>query len=180
MVPLTSLPKTDWVFINSSFALDSISIQLEKLKEKKWAAFGKATASYLQKVGIEPTFIGEGSPKQVAQQFFNKLGKDSVFIPSSNLSLGTVQELIPASQKEVVTTYKTVHLKEKISNQDCLVFTSPSNVEAYFLMNTHQHQKVVSIGPSTTKTLNEKGVRDVVETYESTELALADMVLSLF
>ena len=114
VVPLTSLPKTDWVFINSSFALDSIVNYVEKLKEKKWAAFGKATASYLQKVGIEPTFIGEGSPKQVAQQFFNKLGKDTVFIPSSNLSLGSVQELIPANQKEVVTTYKTVYIKNKL------------------------------------------------------------------
>ena len=180
VVPLTSLPKTDWVFINSSFALDSIAIHIEKLKEKKWAAFGKATASYLQKVGVEPTFIGEGSPKQVAQQFFNKLGKDTVFIPSSNLSLGTVQELIPSSQKEVVTTYKTVYKKEKIPDQDCLVFTSPSNVEAYFFMNKYVNQKVVSIGPSTTKALKEKEVLNVVESYASTELALADMVLSLF
>ena len=131
-------------------------------------------------MGIEPTFIGEGSPKEVAQQFFYKLGKDTVFIPSSNLSLGTVQELIPISQKEVVTTYKTVYKREKISNQDCLVFTSPSNVEAYFLMNRYQNQKVVSIGPSTTKALKEKGVQNVVESYASTELALSDMVLSLF
>ena len=180
VVPLTSLPKTDWVFINSSFALDSIAIHIEKLKEKKWAAFGKATASYLQKVGVEPTFIGEGSPKQVAQQFFNKLGKDTVFIPSSNLSLGTVQELIPSNQKDVVTTYNTVYKKEKIPDQDCLVFTSPSNVEAYFFMNKYVNQKVVSIGPSTTKALKEKEVLNVVESYASTELALADMVLSLF
>ena len=180
VVPLTSLPKTDWVFINSSFALDSIAIHIEKLKEKKWAAFGKATASYLQKVGVEPTFIGEGFPKQVAQQFFNKLGKDTVFIPSSNLSLGTVQELIPSSQKDVVTTYNTVYKKEKIPDQDCLVFTSPSNVEAYFFMNKYVNQKVVSIGPSTTKALKEKEVLNVVESYASTELALADMVLSLF
>ena len=70
--------------------------------------------------------------------------------------------------------------KEKIPDQDCLIFTSPSNVEAYFFMNKYVNQKVVSIGPSTTKALKERGVQDVVETYESTELALADMVLSLF
>ncbi|GIR59730.1 MAG: hypothetical protein CM15mP65_23110 [Crocinitomicaceae bacterium] len=40
--------------------------------------------------------------------------------------------------------------------------------------------KSSKIGPSTTKALKERGVQDVVETYESTELALADMVLSLF
>ena len=180
VVPLTSLPNTDWVFINSSFALDSIVNYVDELREKKWAAFGKATASNLQKAGIHPIFTGEGSPLEVAQQFFNKLGKETVFIPSSNLSLGSVQELIPANQKEVVTTYKTIYIKNKLPDQDCLVFTSPSNVEAYFLMNTFQNQKVVSIGPSTTKALKEKGVQDVVETYESTELALADMVLSLF
>ena len=179
-LPLLYTPESDWVFINSSYALDSIINYVDKLRVKKWAAFGKATASYLQKVGINPTFIGEGSPLEVAQQFFKKLGKDTVFIPSSNLSLGSVQELIPSNQKEVVTTYKTIYIKNKIPDQDCLVFTSPSNVEAYFLMNTYQNQKVVSIGPSTTKALKEKGVQDVVETYESTELALADMVLSLF
>ena len=131
-------------------------------------------------MGIEPTFIGEGSPKEVAQQFFNKLGKETVFIPSSNLSLGTVQELIPASQKEVVTTYKTVYNKEKISDQDCLVFTSPSNVEAYFVMNRYQNQKVVSIGPSTTKALKKKEFKMLLKPMKSSELALADMVLSLF
>ena len=70
--------------------------------------------------------------------------------------------------------------KRQIPDQDCLVFTSPSNVEAYFFMNKYVNQKVVSICPSTTKALKERGVQDVVETYESTELALADMVLSLF
>ena len=180
VLPLSSLPETDWIFINSSFALDSITKYIDELKEKKWAAFGKATSNYLQKTGIDPTFTGEGSPKEVAQQFFNKLGEETVFIPSSNLSLGTVQELIPASQKEVITTYNTIYKKEIISDQDCLVFTSPSNVEAYFLMNKHVNQKVLSIGPSTTKALKEKGVQNVVETYESTELALADMLLSLF
>ena len=44
VVPLTSLPKTDWVFINSSFALDSISIQLEKLREKKMGCFWKSNS----------------------------------------------------------------------------------------------------------------------------------------
>ena len=52
-------------------------------------------------------------------------------------------------------------------------------VYSQFFMNKYVNQKVVSIGPSTTKAIKETGVQDVVQTYESTELALADMVLSL-
>ena len=127
-------------------------------------------------MGIEPTFIGEGSPKEVAQQFFNKLGKDSVFIPSSNLSLGTVQELIPASQKEVVNHHKnSLHGRRNFRSR-LFGISLARAMWKLLLMNTYQNQKVVSIGPSTmTKALNEKGVQDVVETYESIELALVDM-----
>ena len=76
-------------------------------------------------------------------------------------------------------TYNTVLLPHDLEGHSYLVFTSPSNVEAYFSANNYCGEKVVSIGPSTTKALNRSGVNKVHQAYESSELALADTVLSL-
>ena len=46
-------------------------------------------------------------------------------------------------------------------------------------MNQLNSNKVISIGPSTTKKLKDFGVKDVKEAFESTELALVDVVSSL-
>ena len=71
-------------------------------------------------------------------------------------------------------------LKEKkIELHDYYVFTSPSNVEAFFKSNSLKSLKAVSIGPSTTSSLRKKGVNNIVEAFESSELALADVVISL-
>ncbi len=66
-----------------------------------------------------------------------------------------------------------------MKNHDFLVFTSPSNVEAFLLSNKFNKQKIISIGPSTTKALKNAGVENVVESFQSSELALADAVFSL-
>ena len=66
-----------------------------------------------------------------------------------------------------------------MENHDFLVFTSPSNVEAFLLSNKVKNQKIISIGPSTTKALNNAGIINILESFQSTELALADAVFSL-
>ncbi len=53
------------------------------------------------------------------------------------------------------------------------------NIKVYIYINQLKDNKVISIGPSTTKKLKDFGVRDIEEAFESTELALVDMVFSL-
>jgi uroporphyrinogen-III synthase len=180
IIKIDSIPPCDWVFINSAFALNSIMHLKSGLKSKKIAAFGQSTAKYLQKNGFKVDFIGEGSPSNVAQVFSSIVNsKEIVFIPSSNKSLGTVQSVIDNRNKIIVETYQTLPIDKKVENHDYLVFTSPSNVEAFLLSNKFHNQKIISIGPSTTKSLKDAGVINVVESFQSTELALADAVFSL-
>jgi hydroxymethylbilane synthase len=176
----TSLPNCDWIFINSAYAFDSILNLRAEFDSKKIAAFGKATAKYLQKNGINVEFVGKGSPENVANSFANLiLTDDVVFFPSSDVSLGSVQEKIPEANKVVKVTYKTTFNNALIDNQDYLVFTSPSNVAAFLVCNAFQNEKIISIGSSTTTALKNAGVDSVYQSYESSELSLADSVLSL-
>ena len=180
ILKIDSLPSCDWIFINSAFAVNSIMYLKNSLKSKKIAAFGQSTAKYLQKSGLKVEFIGEGVPSDVAQSFSSILkSEEKVFFPSSNRSLGTVQSVLENRNKIVLETYQTLIIDKKVENHDFLVFTSPSNVEAFLLSNKVKNQKIISIGPSTTKALNNAGIINILESFQSTELALADAVFSL-
>ena len=180
IIKIDSIPPCDWIFINSAFALNSIIHQKSDLKSKRIAAFGESTAKYIQKNGLKVDFIGKGSPINVAQGFSSMLkSKEIVFFPSSNKSLGTVQSIIDNRNKIIIETYKTLLVNKQVENHDYLVFTSPSNVEAFLLSNKVNNQRVISIGPSTTKALKNAGIINVLESFQSSELALADAVFSL-
>ena len=177
---INSLPDCDWIFLNSAFALDSILHLKTDFNMKKIAAFGPATAKHIQKNGLNVDFIGLGTPQQVAEKFDSIISsKEIVFIPSSNKSLGTVQGILKESNKKLLDTYTTILIDKKLKHYDLLVFTSPSNVEAFLNSNKISDQKVISIGPSTTSALKNAGIINVFESFESSELALADTVLSL-
>lgn len=180
IIKIDSIPKSDWVFINSAFALNSIMHLKSSLKSKKIAAFGQATAKFIQKNGLKVDFIGQGSPNNVALSYSSIVNSDEiVFFPSSNKSLGTVQSVLDNRNKIIIETYQTLSIDKKVENHDYLVFTSPSNVEAYLLSNKVNNQKIISIGPSTTKALKNAGINNVLESFQSSELALADAVFSL-
>ena len=180
IIKIDLLPSCDWIFINSAFALNSIIHLKSSLKSKKIAAFGKSTAKYIQKNSLKVDFVGEGSPNNVAQDFSLMVNSNQiVFFPSSNKSLGTVQSVMDNRNKIIVETYQTLLLVKKVENHDYLVFTSPSNVEAFLLSNKVNNQKIISIGPSTTKALKNAGINNVLESFQSSELALADAVFSL-
>ena len=91
----------------------------------------------------------------------------------------TVQSVMDNRNKIIVETFQTLLLVKKVENHDYLVFTSPSNVEAFLLSNKFNNQKIISIGPSTTKALKNAGINNVIESFQSSELALADAVFSL-
>ena len=180
VIKINQLPKCDWIFFNSIFSFDSIKSLKNKFLSKKIAAFGKSTANYLTKNGLNVDFVGKGSPLETANGFKKILNNtEIVFFPSSNRTIGTVQSLLDEKNKIVLSTYNTSLIEASIKSHDFYVFTSPSNVEAFFKINQLKDNKVISIGPSTTKKLKDFGMKDVKEAFESTELALVDMVFSL-
>ena len=82
-------------FFNSIFSFDSIKSLKNKFLSKKIAAFGKSTANYLTKNGLNVDFVGKGSPLETANGFKKILNNtEIVFFPSSNRTIGTVQSLL--------------------------------------------------------------------------------------
>lgn len=65
------------------------------------------------------------------------------------------------------------------SAADVLIFTSPSNVEAYFADNLMEvGQQVIAIGKSTGKKLEENNVKYILP-YSPDEVGLAEAVFGL-
>ena len=177
---LEKLPDSEWVFFNSIFSFESVKHFKGNFQSKKIGAFGNATSNHLKSNGLKVEFIGTGSPINVALNFSNVvLPNEVVFFPSSNRSLGSVQKELDKANKVIKETYQTNLIAKELDSHDYLIFTSPSNVEAYFSVNTYKSEQVISIGSSTTKALKNAGVNVVHQAYESTELALADTLLSL-
>lgn len=180
IIKVEQLPKCSWVFINSAFALDSVIHLKHDIEHLKIGAFGNSTANHIRKYGFNVDFVGQGTPQNVAEKFNKFLKKDDVvYFPCSDRSLGTVQSDIPLGNKIIQVTYKIGLKNLKLTNYDILVFTSPSNVDAFRLANEFQSQKVISIGPSTTKSLEEAGVKEIFQVHESSELALAESICSI-
>jgi uroporphyrinogen-III synthase len=180
IVKVEKLPKCNWIFFNSTFSFDSIYHLKNQISSKKIAAFGKSTADYLKKHGFNVDFEGKGNPEAVASNFSNSITKqDVIYFPSSDKPIGSVQREIPIENKVVEITYEISLINQKLNNYDFLVFTSPSNVEAFHLCNQFNDQNIISIGPSTTKLLKSLGAKKINQVHESTELALAETIFSL-
>jgi hydroxymethylbilane synthase len=180
IIKINQLPKCDWIFFNSIFSFDSIMHLKSQFLNMKIAAYGKSTAAYLEKNGLNVNFTGKGSPLETAEGYKKMLkNTETAFFPSSDKTIGSVQSLLNKKNKIVITTYNTSLIEDPVQSNDFYVFTSPSNVEAFFSTNQLTNNKVISIGPSTTKKLKDFGISEIKEAYESTELSLADAVFSL-
>jgi uroporphyrinogen-III synthase len=149
----------DVVFF-SSIRAASFFLEQHQLPENcQIACIGETTAKKINALGFGVSFIGEnaGNPLHVAEIFKMWLGERRVLFPLSNVSKRTIVEQIPPHQRCEVTIYETRALPLIIEESDWLVFTSPSNVESYFSLNTLNESKIIAWGSTTEKALKEKG-----------------------
>ena len=138
---------------SAKFLFESKKINLAKYSI---ACAGPQTALKLTEMGLEVDFIAANAsnPEYVSKQFSAWLGLRKVFIPSSDRSLRSVEQSISADQIQHAIVYETLLLPLKIVPADILVFTSPSNVHAFFIENEIlADSKVIAWGHSTNKAL---------------------------
>jgi hydroxymethylbilane synthase len=101
--------------------------------------------------------------------------------PRAQDSLLTIQKSLAADTKVVdLPIYETVMADETDKTYaDVLIFTSPSNVDAYFANNLlDPGQKVIAIGSSTGKKFEEMGVAYTLP-FSPDEIGLAEAVFGL-
>ena len=117
--------------------------------------------------------------KEIGEEFCKTVGKQNVLFPQAKASLRTVQQQFEnASQAIELVVYETFQKRNiTVEDSDIVVFTSPSNVEAYFgNLKLNASQKIIAIGKSTEKKLNEYGITNCILPESLGELGLAEAV----
>src|SRR5690606_27791575 len=105
----------------------------------------------------------------------------TVLIPRAKDSLETIQKSLAADTKVInLPVYQTrIDNNVSKSNADVLIFTSPSNVEAYFVDNlVDPGQQIICIGRSTGRKMEEFGLSYTLP-YSPDEIGLAEAVFGL-
>lgn len=161
-VPMKHFPETDWIFFSSKNAVKFFFLQNPVVGNQKFACIGKSTADALRKNGKRADFIGYSTDtKLTGKQFASRVGDGIVLFPQAKGSLQSVQNgFVKKEQVIDLVVYETLKKNsEEIPQSEIVVFTSPSNVEAYFEKNKiNSNQKVVAMGEATGSALKKFGV----------------------
>ena len=170
-------PKADWIFF---YSRKGVKYFFEKgnfaLYPYLWACLGEGTADELSHYITDISFIGEGDPEKVADDFQNILASDDVtcYIRAEN-SIDSVRKRIDRPDDFSIPVYSnTPSIKIPKEKFDILIFTSPLNVDAWFGQNPYQNEQIISIGSTTEAHLNDRyGINDVLVATTPTEESMA-------
>lgn len=115
------------------------------LENVKFGCIGTSTSAELRAFNRRADFIGQSTDiKLVGKQFSSKVGNARVLFPIARGSMQSIQwQMVKRDNVINLEVYATLKHSVEISQEnEILIFTSPSNVEAYFEKNTiHPHQK---------------------------------------
>ncbi|HKG06535.1 MAG TPA: hydroxymethylbilane synthase [Pedobacter sp.] len=177
------LKNIDWIFFSSRNAVEYFFKLNPVLSKKvKFGVVGRGSEDSLRKQGHPADFVGEsGDITEVAEAFAELATGMTVLFPRAQDSLQSIQKSLKADTKVIdLPIYETV-VEDEIDQTyaDILIFTSPSNVDAYFADNLlDPGQQVIAIGNSTGKKFDEMGVSYALP-YSPDEIGLAEAVFGI-
>lgn len=177
------LKHVEWIFFSSRNSVDYFfNLKPALSKHVKFGVAGRGSEDSLRKVGHLADYVGEGGDiEDVAELFSAAVAGKTVLFPRAQDSLLSIQKALKPDTKVIdLPIYETVieaHVDQ--SYADVLIFTSPSNVDAYFADNLLEPgQKVIAIGNSTAKKFEEMGVKCILP-YGPDEIGLAEAVFGI-
>jgi hydroxymethylbilane synthase len=177
-------PGSDWLFFSSKNAVKHFFSQNPELTATiKIAAIGEVTAGAIKKFNRKVDFIGEGNDtSQIGKTFASYIKGESVLFPVSKNSLRTIQKQFGASTNIIdLPVYEVNSIEDRaIPEADVVLFTSPSNVEAY-LKNKQikDTQKLIVVGTSTGSKLESFGFNNYTVANSFEEYGLLEAIFSL-
>ena len=179
------LKYVDWVFFGSKNGIENFfKLEPRLSKRTKFAVIGRGSEEMLRQFGHAPEFSGERlgiNMEEIAEEFAKIADGTTVLIPRAKDSLETIQKSLTADTKVInLPVYQTrIDTNVSKSNADVLIFTSPSNVEAYFVDNlVDPGQQIICIGRSTGRKIEEFGLPYTLP-YSPDEIGLAEAVFGL-
>jgi len=177
------LKNIDWIFFSSRNAVEYFfKLKPALSKKMKFGVVGRGSEDALRKYGELADYVGEsGDIKEVADDFAALVSGQTVLFPRAQDSLLSIQKSLKEDTKIVdLPIYETV-VEDDIdrTSADVLIFTSPSNVDAYFADNLLEPgQQVIAIGNSTGKKFDEMGVTYSLP-YSPDEIGLSEAVFGI-
>ena len=177
---MKNVPETKWIFFTSKNSVRFFFKQKIHLNNRKVACIGRGTHRELTKHVSEIDFIGDSvNINEVGKAFVKKVNDGTCLFPVSNISKRTIQKYFPNQEKtHDLVVYNTIEKNDfQDPKADVLIFTSPSNVRAYFSrFKLQEEQNVVSIGPTTEKELQQFGIKNYKLPKSTGELGLIDLI----
>lgn len=177
------LRNINWIFFSSRNAVEYF-FKLKPVLSKKiqFGVVGRGSEDALRKYGELADYVGEsGDITEVAEDFAELVAGKTVLFPRAQDSLQSIQKSLKADTRIIdLPIYETV-VEDEIdqTHADVLIFTSPSNVDAYFADNLlDPGQQVIAIGNSTGKKFDEMGVKYTLP-YSPDEIGLAEAVFGI-
>ncbi len=141
------------------------------------AVMGDGTAAALPKE-ISPVFVGNNTTHEVAQAFAEFAGNKRVGVITGTDSRRRIQKALHPENYRELLLYRNSPVPVRIPESDIYVFTSPSNVDSFFLKNNlPNHAQIIALGDTTAQPLQEKGHRVHIPANYSQE-ALWDAIIS--
>jgi hydroxymethylbilane synthase len=177
------LKNIDWVFFTSKNAVEYFfKLSPQFPKKVKFGVMGAGSEDMLRRNGHFADFVGESNDTaDVAADFAALANGAAVLFPGADNPMRSIQQGLSAETRIIdLPVYETV-LEEEVepTGADVVVFTSPSNVEAYFADNLLEPgQKVIAIGKSTGKKFDEMGVKYTLP-FSPDEVGLAEAVFGI-
>ncbi len=183
-IPFTRVPaNTEWIFFSSKHAVKYFFEQKPEIGKVKIGAIGKSTAAAIRNYGKRADFIGYSTDtKLTGKQFASLVKSADVLFPQAKDSLRTVQQqFVNRAQTRDLAVYETIQKPvEGTPDADIMLFTSPSNVEAFFeKKKLSTSQKIIAMGDATAHTLKQFGVKSVYLVPSFDDVGLLETVFSI-
>lgn len=157
------------VFFSSPRSVDYFLDQCSISEDTLIASIGRATSEKLLKRSIPINFEGvnSGNPVDVSKEFSLFVGGKKVLFPQSSRSNRTMQSSLPQEQVLDLVTYQTnLDSFELVKMPEIIVFTSPSNAQAFIMKNAISNdQKIIAWGKTTERFL----IKNRIKVWETLE-----------
>jgi hydroxymethylbilane synthase len=182
-IRIKELPKTDWIFFSSKHAVKYFFLQKPEIGAVKFGCIGTGTSAALRAYGHRADFIGASTDiKLVGKQFSSRVGSGKVLFPIGRGSLQSIQwQMVKRENVFNLEVYATLQNNVTVGEEfEIIVFTSPSNADAYFALNKFSKaQRAVAMGDSTGGALQKQKIRNYVMPQTFDDYGLVQAVLGV-
>ncbi len=173
----------DWIFFSSKHAVKYFFEHKPDVMKSKIGVMGKATAAAVRQYGHRADFIGYSTDTRLTgKQFASLVKSGSVLFPQAKDSMRTVQQqFVNKYQVRDLVVYETLQKPvDDTPDADIMLFTSPSNVEAFFeKKELNPKQKIIAMGDATAHVLKQGGVASIYLVPSFDEIGLLQAIFSM-